>query len=196
MATPPVPTPLPFRGLPVEPLDDRCGSGDCERWLVTECREVQVPSVALGSSSTNWANAVPLAAAGFKPECPGSPFFSRVNVVVPSVRPDGEFGAPQGSVPPPLHLEVRMGCEGAVSRVARVVWTPNQWLDFADVVQVSGLLVNRVELWGWAELWTPPEGPPVSLPYRAKFFMLIDRLGTGPVDVFVNPLANVAVDTS
>lgn len=201
-----IPTPKPFRGA-VERLDERCGIVDCvacsrglrcrakcERWHATNCAAVIAHSVPLLGTGENWNNAVPLAAAGGRPACNASPFFSRVNVCVPYLTQVPEYGAPNGVPPPKIHLEVRMGDEGVVSRVARLVWTPNGWDDSGDLVEVSGILVTRVEIWGWCEL-SPDERGGFPLPVEMKFNLLIDRMG-GVKDVWYNDLANVVVDTS
>lgn len=198
-----VPTPEVFRGRAVEILDDKCGTLDCEYWHVTECAAIKVESKELFSAGLNWGNADPLAAAGRRPigpvllggaryTCTVSPMFSRVAVVVPFVKGADPTGQPIDSVPPPLHFEVRVGDDGAVSRVARAVWTPNGWRDFGYLVEVSGFLASRVEIWGWCEL----TGDSQALPYLVKFNLLIDRRGDGKPTVFYNALANVVEDTT
>jgi hypothetical protein len=191
-----IPTPELYRGE-VEELEYRCElDKKCEWWVSRPC-SVALQSLPLQSPGNNWGNAKPLVAVGGRrpayPNCNSSPLSSRFNLVVSYLKPS-LLGQPQGTVPPPMHLEIRAGDEGAVSRIARVIWTPQGWDDFADVVQVSGLLVSRWEVWGWAEL--APNDPDFPLPYKAEFHMLLDRHGGGDVNVFVNPLANVTTDMS
>jgi hypothetical protein len=207
-----VPTPKHWKGR-VEPLERRCGDATCatcrtgalvcrnacETWHVTNCSEVQLDSFAPGDVGTNWSHARPLIAAGrnVKDGCFVAPLFSRVTVFVAFIHADPDFPLQTIDVlPGAMHLEVRAGDEGIVSRITggRAVWTPNGWDDFALVLELTGLLVTRFELWGWVEKARGADNLP--LPYRAHFNLAIDRLGGGAPTVWLNADANVAADTT
>jgi hypothetical protein len=179
--------------------------GRRELWHVTECRDVQLVSRQVGDAGTNWGLPRGLAAAGRHvvlgpyAGCFVAPGFSRVALSVPFIRPDPVVGTVVGAttldVPPPMHLEIRMGDEGAVARVARAVWSPTSWQDGQYLLEVTGHLATRVEVWGYVETVLVADVQ-VQVPYWAKFNLLIDRAGTGAPNVTYNALANCVADVS
>jgi hypothetical protein len=198
---PAIPDCTPYRGV-VEKLDERCGvaacvqcsagvacAAACERWHRTECAAVEITPAALEQAGSNWQNFVPIAACGGRPVCPSSPFFSRASIVLPFIRAKTDA---HKLAPPPIHIEIRMGDEGAVSRVARAQWTPNDWNDNGLLLVVTGVLATRIEFWAWCEA-LEFDNVPLLVPVETKVHFLLDRVG-GPKDVWLNDLANVVVD--
>ena len=164
------PTPRVFRGdITHIEWSPTC----CDRWVVRPA-EVQVPSVALNLPGQNWNNARPMIAIGatrlpLALACTAAPVTNTWALWIPYIKGSSETGEP-GKGPGPLHVELRAGEEGATSRFARAIWTPNDWRDFGFILQVQGPLATRVEVWAWFEL---VDG--VAIPAQVKFHLILQR---------------------
>lgn len=215
------PTPGLGRG-PFEPLQRRCRGDEpivvagrtigrycvshrhCETWEVYPCR-ANVPSVAVAEApgDPNFANAVFLAGARGDPDeatlypaCGPRVVSSRILVSVQTLDADNRAaaGLPAGTVPPPLHFEVRGGPEAAVARLGRFIWTPTSWADFGPLCVVAGAPVTQWEVWGWCPLATVGGVPNTPLPYSVQFALVIDRVSGS--DVIANAIVenNCVID--
>ena len=208
-----IPTPLPFPISELQTIRKRCDPGDCETWeaYAGGCPVDSFDVAPHTEGPTNWANAQPLTGVGggscggpVPPDCRGNwPLSSRFTVCIPKIRPVKDSALPAQLAPPPIHIEIRGGAGCCVSRLARVVWTPNSWNDFGLIVQVQGVLVTQWEVWGWAEN-IEGERETTRAPLEASIHMLIDRIGSGPYisaspqggAVYIPPFANIAFDTA
>lgn len=191
------PTPKQYRGdITRIEWSPQC----CDRWVVRPA-QVEIPSLLLNSPGQNWDNASGMICVGQArdalPDCNVAPLSSRWALVIAHIKGNTEIGEPEGLIPGPVHIEMRAGDEGVMTRFARVVWLPNDWRDSGWIVQVEGPLVTQVQVWAWAELVNG-----VSLPLLCKFHLLLDRIGAaslppnGTRNQLITTGANVFLDVS
>lgn len=185
---------------------ERRGPGEHETWSKYWGGAFVPAKTLAGGDYSNWDNFAPLTGvgggfcSGVKDDC-NQPMFSRIGIGVSSLLAAGMQPSDSVSVPPPIHLEIRVGFGCAVSRVARIIWTPQSWTDSGYLTQVTDLLATQAEIWGWCEIVDD-----VKIDLKLGIHMGVDRIGGGavsnaplpsitPSPMFLNPtLGNVDED--